>query len=254
MRLPPILSAALLLALAAVAPPALGAQAVRGQLSDEETSAPIADAALRLIAPDNSVAATARTDSLGEFILPFDGAAGGTYRIRAEKLGYRPAISSPLTLEESDTLDVHVRLARQVVLLDSITVTAPEVRRRATLVRDFYTRLDQRAFGHFITREDIAARRPLVTTDLLATVPGIRTIPRRLGDGASVIVRGSCTPTLWIDGVKATPTNGMVIDDLVRPVEIEGIEIYRSIAEAPPQYQGLNAGCSAILVWTRVGR
>jgi hypothetical protein len=254
MRIPLTSPAALLLALAALAPGTLAAQAVRGQLSDEETSAPIADAALRLIAPDNSVAATARTDSLGEFLLPFAGAAGGTYRIRAEKLGYRPAISTPLTLEESDTLDVHVRLARQVVLLDSITVTAPEVRRRATLVRGFYDRLEQRAFGYFVTREDIAARRPTVTTDLLSTVPGVRTIPRRLGDGAAVVIRGTCTPTLYIDGVKATPTFGMTIDDLVRPVEIEGMEIYRSIAEAPPQYQGLNAGCSAILVWTRVGR
>lgn len=235
-------------------PGALSAQAVRGQLSEENTSAPIANASLRLIAPDNSVAATARTDSLGEFFLPFDGADAGTYRIRAEKIGYRPAISSPLSLGKSDTLDVHVKLARQVVLLDSIQVTAPETRRRATLVRDFYARAEQGAFGHFFTREDIAERRPLVTTDLLVTVPGIRTIPRRLGDGASVLVRGTCTPTLWIDGVRATPSFGMVIDDLVRPTDIEGIEIYRSVAEAPPQYQGLNAGCSAILVWTRVGR
>ena len=252
MRLLPKLLAAFLLTLTLA--PAVSAQAVRGQLSDEESSAPIVGASLRLVGPDNTVAATARTDSLGEFFLPFDGAAGGTYRIRAEKIGYRPAISSPLSLEESDTLDVHVRLARQVVLLDSIQVTAPDARRRATLVRGFYERLEQRAFGHFVTREDIAQQRPLVTTDLLAMVPGIRTVPRRLGDGAAVVVRGSCTPTLWIDGVRATPSFGMVIDDLVRPVEIEGIEIYRSVAEAPPQYQGLNAGCSAILVWTRVGR
>ena len=243
---------ALALSAGTLAPPSLHGQAVRGQLTDEDTSAPISEATLRLVAPDNSVAATARTDSLGEFILPFDG-AGGTYRIRAEKLGYRPAISSPLSLEESDTLDVHVRLAKQIVVLDSVQVNAPETRRRATLVRGFYDRLEQRAFGTFITREDIVRKRPIVTTDLFASVAGMRTVPRRLGDGAAVLVRGDCTPTVWIDGIKATPQFGMTIDDLVRPVEIEGIEIYRSIAEAPPQYQGLNAGCSAIVIWTRVG-
>ena len=237
---------------ATLAPSSLRAQAVRGQLSDEDTSAPIVGATLRLVATDNSVAATTRTDSLGEFFLPFDG-GGGRYRIRAEKVGYRPAISSPLSLEESDTLDVHVRLAKQIVLLDSVNVVAPETRRRATLVRGFYDRLEQRAFGTFITRDDIARRRPIVTTDLFASVAGMRTVPRRLGDGAHVLVRGDCAPTVWIDGIKATPQFGMTIDDMVRPVEIEGIEIYRSIAEAPPQYQGLNAGCSAIVIWTRVG-
>ena len=116
MRALPSFLIVLTVAAAALAPASAAAQAVRGQLSDENTSAPIADAALRLVAPDNSTVATARTDSLGEFFLPFDG-AGGTYRIRAEKVGYRPAISSPLSLEESDTLDVHVKLVRQIVLL-----------------------------------------------------------------------------------------------------------------------------------------
>ena len=81
-----LLPGSLLLLAVALVPAPLGAQAVRGQLSDEDSSAPIVDATLRLVAPDNRVAATARTDSLGEFFLPFDGTSG-TYRIRAEKIG-----------------------------------------------------------------------------------------------------------------------------------------------------------------------
>jgi hypothetical protein len=64
-------------------------------------------------------------------------------------------------------------------------------------------------------------------------------------------VRAGCTPAVFLDGTKVQ-MSGITLDDLIRPADIEGIEIYRSMSEAPPEYQGLNSGCSAILIWTRI--
>jgi hypothetical protein len=249
MRLPSKALALVALALIAAAPGRLSAQVVRGHIVDAGTGAPIAGTQLRLVPADNPLATT-RTDSLGEFVLSAQGA--GTFFVRAEKLGYRPAVSNLLNLSAADTLDVQIRLSPQIVLLDTIQVVAPRRRRQATMLKDFYDRLDQRSFGVFVTRADIDRARPNVTTELLRSVAGFQLTSRTLGDGNTIRLRGNCSPTIYIDGVRA-PLMGMSLDDLVDPMDIEGMEIYKSVAEAPVQYQGLLGGCSAILVWTRIG-
>ena len=170
---------------------------------------------------------------------------------RAEKAGFRGVVSSPFALRAGDTLAVAIRLTEAVVLLDSLRVGAPprEIPLRA---RPFYDRMNAGSFGQFITREQIAAHRPARTTDLLRRVAGLQFGVTR-GDGFSTRLRGGCSPTFYLDGTKVQFV-GITIDDVVRPGEIEGIEIYRSVMEAPPEYQGLNSGCSAILIWTRIGR
>jgi hypothetical protein len=39
-----------------------------------------------------------------------------------------------------------------------------------------------------------------------------------------------------------------------RPQDVYGIEIYRNLTGAPPQYQALNSTCGLILIWTTRGR
>ncbi|HEX4934451.1 MAG TPA: hypothetical protein VFV33_14780, partial [Gemmatimonadaceae bacterium] len=41
------------------------------------------------------------------------------------------------------------------------------------------------------------------------------------------------------------------LDAIMRPNDIEGIEVYKNVASAPPQYQPLDSSCGVILVWTR---
>jgi hypothetical protein len=238
---------ALVIVAAALAGTPLGAQSVRGELSDARTNDRLAGVLLVLEAPDGSVAASARTGERGEFSLSAE--RTGSFRIRAEKAGYRPAVSSAVKLERGDTLRVAIRLSDEAIVLDSLVV-ASIPRDAPVRARAFYERKSSATFGIFITREDIVRTRPGRTTDLLRRIPGAQFSSGR-GDGFSTRVRAGCTPAVFLDGTKVLMT-GITVDDLVRPAEIEGIEIYRSMSEAPPEYQGLASGCSAILIWTRI--
>lgn len=225
------------------------AQTVRGELVDGRFGQPLTDVVLTLVVAGGERVATTQTDSAGIFTLTADSA--GSYRIRAQKAGFRPAVSNVLRLVVGDTMRVEMRLLDSVVILDSVTVEA-RGSERPHMAAAFYQRLAERAQGIFITRDEIEAANAARTTELLRRIPGMRFAPTR-GDGFSTQLRTNCAPTVYIDGTRALTTT-MTIDDLVRPMEIEGIEVYRTMAEAPVQYQGLRAGCGAILVWTRIGR
>jgi hypothetical protein len=56
---------------------------------------------------------------------------------------------------------------------------------------------------------------------------------------------------VFIDDV---PAEGFVIDELVRPDNIEGVEIYRSAYEAPPRYSSRMNTCGIVLIWTRLDK
>jgi hypothetical protein len=43
------------------------------------------------------------------------------------------------------------------------------------------------------------------------------------------------------------------LDQLVSPEEIEGIEIYESIARMPAEYAPVGSVCGVVLIWTRLG-
>ena len=243
-----LLTAAVLsIALAAGATQAR-AQAVRGILTDAASGAAVADATVTLVSGDSTPVVRTRTGADGRFLLAARRA--GSYSIRADREGYRPGFSSQLALRGGDTLRVTIRLTEMIVRLDEV-----EVEGRAgipVMARAFYERMSEGSFGIFITREEVLAARARRTTDLLRRVPGMRLTAAR-GDGFSASLRGGCSPTVYIDGTRTHIVPGMGIDDLVQPGDLEGVEIYRSISEAPPQYQGLMAGCSAILFWTRIG-
>ena len=247
MRLRALTGGAILLACGGAYP--LHAQTVRGELTDARTGQLVSGVSLSLVGENGAVAATGRTSEAGEFSL--SARTRGSYRIRAEKPGFRRVLSATFALEDGDTLEVAIRLTGEVVLLDSVR-GGPAPREIPLRAREFYDRMRAGSFGQFVTREDIDALRPARTTDLLRRVAGLQFGVTR-GDGFSTRLRGGCMPTFYLDGTKVQLV-GITIDDVVRPAEIEGIEIYRSVMEAPPEYQGLNSGCSAILIWTRIGR
>jgi hypothetical protein len=229
-----------------------GAQVVRGTISDAATDQPLEAVLLTLVAPDGTAVGTTRTDSTGSY--RFAVGQEGSFRVRAEHVGHRPATSAPLRLEAGRVLTMDMRLPPQIVRLDTVQAPARPSRRRAVLLSDFYRRADEGAFGTFITYADIDRWRPVRVSDLLAArVPGVQLSPSPGRGGNNVIIRGTCSPTIYIDGVRVNLL-GQNLDELVRPGELEGVEVYRSVAEAPPLYQGMNAGCSAILFWTRIGR
>ncbi|HLB08775.1 MAG TPA: hypothetical protein VK617_04550, partial [Gemmatimonadaceae bacterium] len=60
----------------------------------------------------------------------------------------------------------------------------------------------------------------------------------------------NCPMQWYLDGSPYDNSdNG--IDQMLRPDDIAGIEVYKSASEVPVQYQGQNASCGTILVWTK---
>lgn len=89
-----------------------------------------------------------------------------------------------------------------------------------------------------------------------------------LGAGpAAVWVRGGerglevCWPMVYIDrhlvstgGIGGnTGAQPAAVDELVFRADVLAIEVFRSPAEIPPEFNGPNAGCGVIVLWTRRG-
>jgi hypothetical protein len=225
--------------------PAVQAQIVSGTLLEAESRAPLPGGRVTLLDQDSVVVVQLQTDSAGAF--HFTLSHGGSYRLLAGQVGYREAISTGLRIGVRDTLRVEFSLARDVVVLDPLVVTGRN-RRLTPAARDFYERAGSNLGGSFITRAEIERVHPLRTTDLFHRIPGVQTTP--MMGGNSVTIRGNCRPTVYVDGVRADWYR--TIDDLVQPLEVEGLEVYRSPDQAPPQYTGLRAGCAVVLIWTRI--
>lgn len=234
--------------LVAMAPLPLGAQVLHGVLLDATSDGPVTGARVGLVDNDSIMLRITTTDSLGYFLL--EGPATGAYRLRAERIGYPTTISVPLNVSAGDTIEVEFRIAAGAVLLDPVVVTA---RRRPPppMIRDFYRRAERSISGTFITRADVERAHPFRTSDLLRRIPGLQIIPLRLGGGSAVLMRGGCSPLVVIDGVRLRDVRS--IDFLVQPLELEGLEVYRSAAQVPVEYGGLQTGCGAIMIWTRHG-
>ena len=225
---------------------ALAAQVIRGNLLDDETGKPIGSGTVTLLTRDSVPLVRISTDTAGAFLLSTE--RPGSYRLGAERMGFITTISPPLTLSARDTLDVEFRLSTRAVVLKPIVVTSK--RRRIGQLADFDERARQRRFGTFVTRADIEQRQPFTTTDLLRSMPGVQLISRGLGGGHHVRIR-NCRPVIYIDGMHV-PLLGMTIDDLISVHSLEGIEVYRSSAEAPVEYTVHNPGCGVILLWSRI--
>lgn len=220
-------------------------QVMRGHLLDSETRAPVPAATIMMVRDSVTVDAAA-TDSAGYFSVTADEA--GQYRLVARRIGFPATTSTDLRLLRGDTLQVEFLISAEAVLLDPVVVTA---RRRPPPpdIRDFYRRAENPIFGTFMTRAEIESYHAVRVTDLLRRIPGIQVVPSRYGVSA-VLMRG-CSPALIIDGVWARFEPS--IDNLVVPMELEGLEVYRSAAQVPVQYGGLRVPCGAVMAWTRRG-
>ncbi len=245
------------------ATPLAAQSAVRGVLTSGGT--PVAGAQVFL---DPGAPAPAVSDSAGRFLVST--LAGGRLRLLVRAIGFTP-ISRSLVLAADDTLVLNLTLERQVTSLSEVRVeegrvdpvmTGFEERRRA-------------GFGRFITREMLADQEHSTVTTVLRRVGGLRFIrrPPDCGGGfaassgrAGAIERQSwmrctngvampvaCYLNVFVDGLphfvapSAEPPN---LDQFL-VMAIEAMEVYRSNAETPIQFQRAGASCGVLLLWTR---
>ncbi|HEX6058362.1 MAG TPA: carboxypeptidase regulatory-like domain-containing protein [Gemmatimonadaceae bacterium] len=189
------------------------------------------------------------TDAAGRFLLT--GLPSGTHNLEVRRIGFQPE-RVPVTLGRRRPAAVTVALREAVPVLEPVEV----VGQREEDDRTGFLQRSKRGFGDYITSDEIEKRHAIATSDLLRTTPGIQVVPGG-PMGSTILMRGSCRPALWIDGMRLTTYDS--IDNLVQPGDIVGIEIYKSPAETPPQFSGgTSGGCGTIVVWTgarkRAGR
>lgn len=246
--------------LAGRAGPAFG-QAVTGRVLDVVTDSAIVLARVRLLDSAGVALLYTVSDDRGWFLLAAPGP--GKYYLHAESGFYKERLDGPLLLAAGDTALISYHLEPDPAGLDPIIVEARS--RRIALQRAGFYERERTGLGRFLTREKIEARPARYITDLFAAMPGVTLVRGQFGR-REVIFRGgtriatggldACYPRVFIDGMMralggSTPTG---LDDLIRPDEVEAVEVYRSTAEVPGQYGGAMAGCGVILIWTRVER
>ena len=65
-----------------------------------------------------------------------------------------------------------------------------------------------------------------------------------------MVLLRECEPRLYLDGIRVHLPN-VGIDEIVTPLDLEGIEVYGSSAEVLVEMGGSNLNCGAIALWTR---
>ena len=114
-------------------------------------------------------------------------------------------------------------------------------------LQEFYEHKANSNFAKFFERKDIEKRNPIYLSELLRAVAGASLYASER-TGNRIMLR-DCKPMVWVDGMRAP---GAELDEVARPMDVAGIEVYPSYAGLPAQYQDRNNRmCGAILVWTR---
>lgn len=229
-----------------------------GRVVGWETGEPLVGVEITLPA----LGSAAVSDEEGRFVFP--AVTPGSHLVRAALLG-RGVVEDTLALDPGESLHIELRLRAQPIPVEGIVV---EVERRDLGLElvGFFDRRD-REQGIFFTREQIEGRRPVSVVDLFEGIPGARVIVRD-GIRRAVSLVGSramslisdpysqpCFPSVWIDEIPHVSSQNaepIYLDDLVRPSEIAGMEIYQSTARIPVRYN-LGGACGVIVIWTRGG-
>jgi hypothetical protein len=263
------------------------AQEVRGRLLDLETGLPIGGGIVSLIAAQGgATVATVETSPDGAYRLKAP--KPGRYHLEVRRIGYQGWMDGPIMLAEGQTQQTEFRLPPIALQLDPLEVTAPVNRMRNVLHRVGFYERQRSSFGHFVTPEDIEARRAQRTSDILATIPGVR-LSQGIGKsrirlrGSLLSFGGDCHPRVYVDGLivirgdsrprgedlmglpeqdRSTEIeqfggsrDEIALDDVVVPTDIEAIEVYRSAAQVPAEFGGGSrvTQCGVIVIWTHPG-
>jgi hypothetical protein len=192
-----------------------------------------------------------------------DSVPPGPHLLRFRRLGLKP-LTVPVLIKPNEITSVDAILEPMPQQLAAIVVQSS----RGEMIRMPAGLADRmkHGLGHYITYDDIERQKPLRTSDLLSSIPGVQIS----GSGFAASTRGTTTLTDAVDAhgvhtVTYSCAGGMAvyIDDvavpstdstdsplnLIPPSDIVGIEVYKSPIEAsaalpvPP--------CGAIFIWTR---
>jgi hypothetical protein len=233
-----------------------GTAILGGRIVDHETGRGLTGATATLSSGEGDrLALFVRTsDADGRF--EFRDVSAGRYSLTVEVLGYLAFIEA---VEVGGGTDVRmeIRMSASPLDLDPIIVVTA---RRPDFMDGFEERrARERVHTAFFTAAEIEARHPRVVSDLFAATPGAYVEPglmsrdyvghvlRVAGTPAASALRGSCLPDVWVDGIL---NNGVAVDEMYRPEQIEAVELYTIQHDVPQRFEGPRR-CGALVIWLR---
>jgi hypothetical protein len=173
----------------------------------------------------------------------------GKATLRVRRLGFSE-LKIPISVTPGSMSENTYKLAPVATDLNKVVVrssaTVPERYAGTTRFDGFYRRRAA-GLGTFLTREIIDSRRAEKTEDLLKMVSGVRVTYR--GSVPLVNFARCDQVNVYIDGVRSQ--DGFRDFNSMSPLDIEAMEIYRGMAEVPPEFSPRPNDCAAIVVWTR---
>ena len=219
----------------------------------DTTKAPLVDAQVTAV----RARVTVRTDARGIFIL--DQLSAGDELFWVRRIGYRPE-TFEATLVAGDTVKVGVILASAPYTLPELSVEA-EGRVYTGKMTGFAERMIHSGAprSSFLTREDIEKQYPAQFLDMLAKA-GMRRTRDRRGKDTLTCPRGISSPTraprvaYYVDGalIGDGGSDPIMVESILRmdPSMVAGVELYRSTATRPAEYNAVGATC-VVVIWTR---
>lgn len=211
-----------------------------GHVTDQVTHAPIGLARVVLLGTRHETS----SDSTGSFA--HHDLKPGTYLLQVRALGYS-VTTSPVEVSDGEVVDLNVELARVDFTLDTVAVVGRASFMEQRLLEFQRRRAEGR--GVYFSETDIQHQNAAYLSDLLRTVPGIRTVCNSVGCSVTMTraARGACRPDYIVDGLSATnSTSGNLLTQ-----GVVGVEVYRSLSETPAEFLKAGATCGVIVIWTR---
>jgi hypothetical protein len=188
-----------------------------------------------------------RANARGEWTLV--AAPMGTRMLEVHAVSYYPQRRSVDIVAGAEV--VRVALSTFKSVLDTVKVVAG---RANDPERAGFMERRRSGIGSYLTPDDIARRRAIVTSDLFRMMPGVRVEGDTSGFEKQLMVRGSqarwCKAAIYLDGRHVDGLSADDINGMVSPHEIAAIEVYAG-SSVPPQFQEILSGCGSIVIWTK---
>lgn len=221
---------------------AVSAQGVVGIVLDTESHSAVAGVEVLLRTDSGTVAASGVTDQEGRFFLAIG--ERGTYSLIASSLGYHTNSGSTVELKDTGMTWVEVELAPDAIEIPGLTVT--QQRYVSSLARRGYYTRKRQGLGRFIEPSDFEKNMHVPIREILRRTPVFR------GRGP---LGGRCPTAIIVNGMQRGQD---VLDSPeLRARYIAGMEVYSSLAAAPPQFQGQvvigKRACGLVVIWTDYG-
>jgi Carboxypeptidase regulatory-like domain len=231
-----------------------GERGISGRVAESGTGRPVGRAIVTLLNERGHSVASVTADAEGNFHIPVP--APSRYQLRAQRVGYQPSTSSPITVVPSDFVRVELLVSTDAVVLAPLTVVASSrsVVRNSTMAA-FEWRQEHHPWGRFIGPDRIARIHPFYATDILQQVPFVQVTGGGLDRNPTMRGRfgDRCVPTIYVDGHQSMAGDGVTVDQMVNGPDIAAVEVYDKPFEAPAEFMPSirQINCGVILIWTR---